>query len=213
MEVVTFAFVICDILFSLGKYEQTTNFQQMHRCNTDTVYKSKDWIAEEVLFSEPEQPSGCPTVQCPTALPSPVRVSMSLLWTHLKFECLWVKLQNLEYWYIFTIYCIYMIIVRFQNLKHMTDRQWQRGPWAMRSFSDAQTLPDRTEEQCVIYGLDQHLPHRRDLSWAHQGQARPVAVVVRGEGDLWGRGGYRHLCSSLSRTTPITEQHALRLEV
>ena len=164
MEVVTFAFVICDILFSLGKYEQTTNFQQMHRCNTDTVYKSKDWIAEEVLFSEPEQPSGCPTVQCPTALPSPVRVSMSLLWTHLKFECLWVKLQNLEYLYISTIYCIYMIIVRFQNLK-THDRQWQRGPWAMRSFSDAQTLPDRTEEQCVMVAT--HIYHTGEICLEH----------------------------------------------
>ena len=42
----------------------------------------------------------------------------------------------------------------------------------MRSFSDAQTLSDRTEEQ-------------ERYSY---GQARPGAVVVRGEGDLWGRG-------------------------
>ena len=47
----------------------------------------------------------------------------------------------------------------------------------MRSFSDAQTLSDRTEEQ-------------ERYSY---GQARPGAVGVRGEGDLWGRGGYRHL--------------------
>ena len=47
----------------------------------------------------------------------------------------------------------------------------------MRSFSDAQTLSDRTEEQ-------------ERYSY---GQARPGAVGVRGEGDLWGCGGYRHL--------------------
>ena len=100
----------------------------MHRCNTDTVYKSKDWIAEEVLFSEPEQPSGCPTVQCPTALPSPVRVSMSLLWTHLKFECLWVKLQNLEYWYTFTVFT--WSLRDFRTLKHMTDSDKEaHGLW------------------------------------------------------------------------------------
>ena len=42
----------------------------------------------------------------------------------------------------------------------------------MRSFSDAQTLSDRTEEQ-------------ERYSY---GQGRPGAVGVRGEGDLWGRG-------------------------
>ena len=64
-----------------------------------------------------------------------------------------------------------MHIVRFQNLK-TNDRQCQRAPWPMRSFSDAQTLSDRTEEQ-------------KRYSY---GQARPGAVGVRGEGDLWGRG-------------------------
>ena len=42
----------------------------------------------------------------------------------------------------------------------------------MRSFSDAQTLSDRTEEQ------DRY----------SYGQARPGAVDFRDEGDLWGRG-------------------------
>ena len=80
----------------------------------------------------------------------------------------------------------------------------------MRSFSDAQTLPDRTEEQCIMVATN--IYHTGEICLEHI-KAKQGPVVVRGEGDLWGRGGYRHLCSSLSRTTPITERHALRLEV
>ena len=79
-------------------------------------------------FSWARATRGCPTVQCPTALPSPVRVSMSLLWTHLKFECLWVKLQNLEYWYTFAVFT--WSLWDFRTLKHMTDSDKEpHGLW------------------------------------------------------------------------------------
>ena len=68
----------------------------------------------------------------------------------------------------------------------------------MRSFSDAQTLSDRTEEQ----------------ERYSDGQARPGAVGVRGEGDLCGTWSVRVSSSTCpSRTTPFTERHALRLEL
>ena len=82
----------------------------------------------------------------------------------------------------------------------------------MRSFSDAQTLPDRTEEQ-ERYGLGQHRIIEICLEYVKAKQGRELLVSeVKGIfGDV--EGIVIYLPKPLQNDMPITEWHALRLEV
>ena len=134
---------------------------------------------------------------------------VSLLWTHFilslnvdEWNC---RMYNIQYWYdflyfIFTVFTIFTSSLWYiRTLKQMTvsDKK-PHGLWEVSLM--LRLFPTELKNKNVMASAN---IYHRDLSWVRQGQARPGAVGVRGEGDLWGCGGYRHLLAQA-----ITEWHA-----